>query len=105
MPILVLNRVWFLRELREFMNVFVVLIPSEKERKSNVRIRIMDFTKSFCWSSNLSNDDIIYTYVVLKTGVEFRGQVWKRVWKMTFFGLKEGLAHPTPGKNNTFSLY
>ena len=33
-------------------------------------------------------------------GVGFRGQVWKRVWKMTFFGLKwgqdleNGAAHP-----------
>ena len=23
-----------------------------------------------------------------ETGMDFRGQVWKRVWKMTFFGLK-----------------
>ena len=34
-------------------------------------------------------------------GVEFWGQVWKRIWEMAFFGLKLGLdlelraAHPT----------
>ena len=36
----------------------------------------------------------------LKTGMDFRGQVWKRVWKMARFGLKSGqdlenrAAHP-----------
>ena len=75
MPILVLNRVWFLRELGEFMDVFVVLIPKEKARKSNMRIRIKEFKKSFCWRSNLSNNDIISTYVVLKTGIDFIDQV------------------------------
>ena len=36
----------------------------------------------------------------LKTGMDFWGQVWKRVWEMAFFGLKMGLdlemwaAHP-----------
>ena len=75
MPILVLNRVWFLRELGEFMDAFVVLIPKDKARKSNMRIRIMEFKKSFCWCSNLSNNDIISTYVVLKTGIDFIDQV------------------------------
>ena len=36
--------------------------------------------------SNLSNDDIILAFRPgLKTGMDFRGLVWKRVWKMTFF--------------------
>ena len=26
----------------------------------------------------------------MKTGMDFRGLVWKRVWKITFFGLKSG---------------
>ena len=26
----------------------------------------------------------------LKTGMDFAGQVWKRVWKQTLFGLKQG---------------
>ena len=26
----------------------------------------------------------------LKTGMDFRGLVWKRVWKIAFFGLKSG---------------
>ena len=65
----------FLRELREFTNVFVILI-----------------------TKGLSNDDIISTYVVLKTGIDFRGQLWKRVWKMTFFGVKKGQDDtPPPG--------
>ena len=98
MPILVLNRVWFLRELGEFMDVFVVLIPKDKARKSNMRIRIMEFKKSFCWRSNLSNNDIISTYVVLKTGIDFIDQVWKRVWKMTFWS-EIGSGWHTPTKN------
>ena len=37
-PFLVWNREWFLKELREY--VFVVsLIPSDQERKRNMRIR------------------------------------------------------------------
>ena len=38
----------------------------------------------FCCCSNLSNDDIISKRSGLKMGMDFRGQVWKRVWKMTF---------------------
>ena len=36
----------------------------------------------------------------MKTGRDFKGLVWKRVWKITFFGLKSGqdlknrAAHP-----------
>ena len=56
----------------------------------------MDFKKSFCCTFNLSNDDIISVSCQclccvlwpppgLKTGMDFRGQVWKRVRKMTFF--------------------
>ena len=38
---------------------------------------------------------------MLITGMDFWGQVWKRVWEMAFFGLKLGVdlelraAHPT----------
>ena len=39
LPILVWNRVWFLRGLRECMDVFIVSIPNEWERKRNMRIR------------------------------------------------------------------
>ena len=39
--------------------------------------------------SNLSNDDIISAQRPgLKTGMDFRGLVWKWVQKKTFFGLK-----------------
>ena len=38
----------------------------------------------FCCCSNLSNDDIISKRSGLKMGMDFRGQVLKRVWKMTF---------------------
>ena len=39
-------------------------------------------------------------WTTLKTGKDFRDLVWKRVWKITFFGLKTGqdlknrAAHP-----------
>ena len=49
----------------------------------------MNLRNFFCLRSDLSN-----TYLIsalrpgLKTGMDFRGLVCKRVWKMTFFGLK-----------------
>ena len=56
---------------------------------------------SVCLHSNLSNDNIISAKRPgLKTGMDCRGLVWKRVWKTTFFGLKSGqdlenqAAHP-----------
>ena len=40
----------------------------------------------FCLRSNPSNDNIISAKRPgLKTGMDFRGPVWKRVWKITFF--------------------
>ena len=66
----------------------------------------MYFEKSFSWRPNLGNDNIISVYVnmyvafsdhrqVLNTGMDFWAQVWKRVWKMTVFGLTElGVGEP-----------
>ena len=64
LPILVWNRTWFSRELRECVKVFVVSIPNGQERKGNtVHEFEVYFKKSFIWHSNLtpnlSNDDII----------------------------------------------
>ena len=43
----------------------------------------------FCLRSNVSDTYLISTYRPgLKTGMDFRGLVWKRVWEMTLFGLK-----------------
>ena len=57
--------------------------------------------KNFCLCSNQSNDNIIPAYGPgLKTSMDFRGLVWERVWKITYFGLKKGqdleslVAHP-----------
>ena len=51
----------------------------------------IDAKKSFCLYFTLSNHDIISALRPgLKTSMDFRCQVWKRVWKMTFFGLKQG---------------
>ena len=88
MPILAWNRVWFSRELRELMSVFILLIPNEPERKRNMRIRNA-FPKLFCLRSNLGNDNITSRLMTgLKTGMNFRGLVWKPVSKITFFGVK-----------------
>ena len=47
------------------------------------------FEEYFCLSSNLSNDDIISAWGPgLKMRMDFRGLVWKRVWKNDIFGLK-----------------
>ena len=44
------------------------------------------FEEIFCLRSILSNDDIISAWRKgLKTGMDFRGLIWKRVWKRTFF--------------------
>ena len=40
------------------MNVFIVSIPNEEERKRNTRIG-NEFEEFFCLRSNLNNDDII----------------------------------------------
>ena len=46
---------------------------------------------NFCLRYNLSNDNIISAYKPgLKTGMDFKGLVRKRLWKITFFGLKSG---------------
>ena len=46
----------------------------------------MDFWKYFCLRSNLSNNGRISALRPgLKTGMDFRALVWKRVWKMTLF--------------------
>ena len=46
----------------------------------------MDLNNFFCLRSNLSNDNIIsgYKRPGLKTGMDFRVLVWKRVWKIKF---------------------
>ena len=44
------------------MNVFVVSIPNEKKKERVIYEFKMDFKKSFCWRSNLSNDDMISVY-------------------------------------------
>ena len=58
LPILVWNRVWFLRGLQECMDVFIVSIQmSEKERE--ICKFEMDLKFFFGLRSNLSNDNII----------------------------------------------
>ena len=42
----------------ECINVFIISIPNEKERKKNMRIR-NGFEELFCLRSNLGNDNII----------------------------------------------
>ena len=72
---------------------------SKTERKI-LQIR-NGFEEFFSLRSNLSNDNIISAWRPgLKTGMDYRGLVRKRVWKITFFGLKSGqdlenrAAHP-----------
>ena len=59
---------------------------SKKEREICEFEKICEYLRS-----KLSNDNIISALRPgLKTGMEFRGLVWKRVCKITFFGLKSG---------------
>ena len=80
LSILICNRVWFTKELQcVWMCSSFQFLMSKKE--SLICEFEMDFKKSFCWRSNLSNGDIISVlckhecYVLspppgLKTGVE-----------------------------------
>ena len=80
LPYLVWIRVWFSRELRKYMNV------------SKFK---MGFEKPFQGQSSNSYGDIIF----YRPGFE-------KVWKVTFFGLRQGqdlenrAAHPTTTKNS-----
>ena len=68
------------------------------------------FDEFVCLRSNLSSGNIISAWRPdLKTGMDFRGLVWKQVRKIAFFGLKSGqdldnrAAHsppPSPRANN-----
>ena len=64
------NRVWFSKEPRECINVFVLSIPNESERKNNMRFR-NGFQKSFCWRSYLNDDEVISTYARSENGYRF----------------------------------
>ena len=48
------------------MNVFVISIPNKKERVI-CKFKV-DFKKSFCWHSNLSNDNIMSAYARSENG-------------------------------------
>ena len=66
------------------MNVFIVLITNEYEKKKEICEFEMHLKKLFYLLSILSNDEIVSALRPgLKKGVDFRGQ-FCRVWKMTF---------------------
>ena len=91
------QRVWFLPHFglksgMVFEGATVVYERINRFRSKWVRKRVREICEFgmhflevfFCCCSNLSNDDIISKRSGLKMGMDFRGQVWKRVWKMTF---------------------
>ena len=74
--------------------------PAPKAREKRPGDEVVE--EIFCLSSILSKDDIISAWRTgLKTGMDFRGLIWKRVWKMTFLLVwnrvriwRTGAAHP-----------
>ena len=74
------------------MNVVFGSIPNEEGNRNtpgalNTRIRNA-FEEFFCLPSNLGNDELINAQRPgLKTGWDFRGLVFKRVWKRKIFAL------------------
>ena len=72
-----------------------------------MRIR-NEFNEFVCLRSNLSNDNIISVWARSEKVMDFRGLVWKRVRKITFFGLKSGqdlenrAAHPHQDNTKEF---
>ena len=65
LSILVWNLVWFSKELRECLNLFIVYRKKDKYANSKWMLR-----NSFCCCSNLSNNGIIFQRPGLKTGVK-----------------------------------
>ena len=65
-----------------WMNVFAVSIPNKERVIFELE---MNFLEIFCCRSNLSNNDIISQTPCLKTGMDFRGQVWKRACEKWHF--------------------
>ena len=64
LPILVWNRVWVPRELRECMNVFIVSIPNEKENYANSKWIDLN---NFLPSNLIINNIIYYPSITLST--------------------------------------
>ena len=59
-----------MRELQEFIDVVSFQFQMNKIGREICEFE-MDFKKSSCWLSNVSNDDVISVFVKgLKTGVE-----------------------------------
>ena len=91
------NRVWFSRDwLRDctcnFNSKWIRndKIPVNKKERVVCEFEI-DFNKSFCWLSNLSNNDLSSAYARSENCYGNWSQISKRMWKMTFqFGLKQG---------------
>ena len=68
----------------------------KKEKYANsIWIWIYIYFLFVCALANLGNGNNISAYGPgLKTGMDSRGVVWKRVWKITFFGLGSGFGEP-----------
>ena len=62
------------RELWECMNVFIVSIPNESERKRNMRMR-NGCDEFVCFRSDLNDNIISALRPDLKMGMDFRGLV------------------------------
>ena len=88
LTIMVLNRVWFSREWLICLFNSKWMVEKAKYPKYIIRAEFYQFLTSLNWCEGL------------KMGMDFRGQVWKWVWKMEYFGLKLGqdlwnrAAHP-----------
>ena len=98
---MVLNRVWFSREPREPINVFVFSTPNEKPVEKEKYPKYIIRAEFYQFLTSSTDAKLNYdTTKVRKPGMDFRGQVWKRVWKTEYFGLKLGqdfanrAAHP-----------
>lgn len=78
---------WFSREIWDCIKGFVISLLNNKiNKKERVISKFkMGFKKSFCWHSNLGNDDTISWRPGLNMGMDFRGLVWKRMWKNGIF--------------------
>ena len=69
---------------------------SKKEREIGNSNGILRYL--FCCCSNLSIDDIISLRPGLRMGIDFRGQVWKWVWKISdIFWCEIGSGFGEPG--------
>ena len=105
LPILVWNRLWFSKEVREYINIFH-RFDSKWEGKRHIYEFEMDFKKSFLvlFYISVSNNDLISWRQGLKSGREARSVSGRKndiFWSEIGSGFRESKGTPLPKINRS----